>query len=293
MKELSYGLRAQVLLNQYAFRNTHALGQNFLMDDGLLSHLLDLTSVSEGDCVLEIGPGAGVMTCLLAERAEQVLALEVDRHLEPVLSAMLLPFQNVRVAYQDVLKADVCALAGEAFSGGAFRVIANLPYYITADTITHLLLSGANITDICVMVQKEAAERMMSSPGEKGWGQFAATVRYFGDVEPLEAVPAGAFSPPPHVESLFIRIRLHPEKPVRPQDEALFFKVMQAAFLMRRKTMCNNLKAAFSVPSDVAKALLYAGGLSEQIRGEALNLNDLATLSDNLRRYFSNGKMWG
>jgi len=282
MSDLSHGLLAQVLLNRLEFKNAHSLGQNFLLDDNLLIRLVEVAGVEKTDNVLEIGPGPGVMTAILAERAKKVVAVEIDRHLEPVLSEMLLPFENASVVFEDVLKCDLRALTEEAFSGEPFRVVANLPYYITADTILHVLLSGAKCEDICVMVQKEAAERMWSSPGEKSWGQFAATVRYFGEVEVLEEVPREAFNPPPHVENLFIRLRLHAEKPVVPQDEALFLKVIQAAFFMRRKTLFNNLKAFFSLPADKAQAAIENAGLPAQVRGEALSLEEIARLSDAL-----------
>ena len=176
MNDISPGLRARVLLEKHGFQTAHALGQNFLLDENLLSHLIDLSGVAGEDEVLEIGPGPGLMTCLLARRARSVTAVELDRRLEPVLSAMLEGCENARVLYADALKTDLSALTAP----GA-RVVANLPYYITADVVTRLLLRGAGYESIAVMVQKEAAERMTSLPGDKQWCHLAALVRYFGE----------------------------------------------------------------------------------------------------------------
>ena len=149
MNDISPGLRARVLLEKHGFQTAHALGQNFLLDENLLSHLIDLSGVTAEDEVLEIGPGPGLMTCLLAHRARSVTAVELDRRLEPVLSAMLEGCENARVLYADALKTDLAALTAP----GA-RVVANLPYYITADVVTRLLLRGAGYESISVMVQK-------------------------------------------------------------------------------------------------------------------------------------------
>ena len=210
--------------------------------------------------MLEIGPGPGLMTCLLAHRARSVTAVELDRRLEPVLSAMLEGCENARVLYADALKTDLAALTAP----GA-RVVANLPYYITADVVTRLLLRGAGYESIAVMVQKEAAERMTSLPGDKQWCHLAALVRYFGEPRILEEIPPEAFEPSPHVVSAFLRIDLYDERPVRPNDEALFLRVLAAAFAMRRKTLQNNLRAAFSLSAEAAAQAIERAGLPERV----------------------------
>ena len=273
-------LRARVALEKYRFHNTHSLGQNFLLSEGLIGQLLDAAEVSPEDCVLEIGPGAGLMTALLAARCRQVLAVELDRGLEPVLADVLAGIDNVRVHYGDILKTDVIALVREAFGGGDYRVVANLPYYITADILLKLTALPRLPESICIRVQKEAAERIMSAPGSKQWCALAAELQYYGQPSVLAEVPAGAFDPPPHVTSCFIRIDRHGTPVVVPKDEQVFRRLIRAAFAMRRKTLANNLKASFGLDAQAAKAVLTAAGVDEQVRGESLSLEALCRVSD-------------
>lgn len=276
-------LRARVALEKHGFRNTHSLGQNFLLDEGLLNHLLDAAGVWQEDNVLEIGPGAGVMTALLADRCKRVLAVEVDRGLEPVLADVLAGRENARVVFQDVMKADVTALVGEAFGDEPWRVVANLPYYITADIILRLVTSPRRPDSIAIMVQKEAADRVMSHPGQKQWCALAATVQSYGQPRVLMDVSPDAFDPPPHVQSQFILIERHLTPAVQPRDERLYLKLINAAFAMRRKTLANNLKAAFGLDNDGAKAVLNAAGVDERVRGEALTLQELCRVADAIK----------
>lgn len=273
-------LRARVALEKHRFHNTHSLGQNFLLSENLVGHLLDEAALSPEDCVLEIGPGAGLMTALLARQCDRVLAVELDRGLEPVLGEVLSDCDNVKVHYGDILKTDVAALAREAFDGGDYRVVANLPYYITADILLKLTALPQPPTDICIMVQKEAAERIMSQPGGKQWCALAAELQYYGQPEALAEVPAEAFDPSPHVTSCFIRIRRHEKPVVDPKDEQLFRRLIRAAFAMRRKTLANNLKAAFGLDQQQAKAILSAAGVDERVRGEVLDLRQLCRVAD-------------
>ena len=273
-------LRARVALEKYRFHNTHSLGQNFILSERLLEHLLDEAALSPEDCVLEIGPGAGLMTVLLARRCRGVLAVELDRNLEPVLHDVLEDCGNARVHYGDILKADVPALVKAEFGGGDYRVVANLPYYITADILLKLTALESPPSSIAIMVQKEAAERIMSSPGEKQWCALAAELQYYGEPRVLAEVPAGAFDPPPHVDSRFIRIDRHKTPIVAPRDEKVYRKLMRAAFAMRRKTLANNLKAAFGLNQQAAKDVLEAAGLDAQVRGEALTHQELCRVAD-------------
>ena len=277
-------LRARVALEKYRFKNTHSLGQNFLLSEGLISLLLDDAQVSSGDNVLEIGPGAGVMTRLLAERAGRVLALELDRGLEPVLNDVLEGMDNVRVVFQDVMKADLRALTEDCFGGEGYRVVANLPYYITADILLKLAASDCPPESICIMVQKEAAERVMSRPGTKQWCALAAELQYYGSARVLTDVAPEAFDPPPHVMSQFIRIDRWDIPPVEPGDPALFRRLIRAAFAMRRKTLVNNLKASFGMSQEDARRALIDAGLDERVRGEALTLEELNRVAEAIRR---------
>ena len=273
-------LRARVALEKHRFRNTHSLGQNFLLSESLIASLLDEALIAPDDHVLEIGPGAGVMTSLLAGRCAGVLAVELDRGLEPVLNDVLAGLDNARVEFGDILKTDVGTLIRSTFGDAPYRVVANLPYYITADTLLKLANAEATPESIVIMVQKEAAERIMSAPGTKQWCALAAELQYYGQARVLTEVPPEAFDPPPHVVSCFIRIDRHDEPIVSPTDEKLFRRLIRAAFAMRRKTLANNLKAAFSLDQQAAKAVLEAAGLDERVRGEALTLEELCRVSD-------------
>ena len=277
----SAGLRARVALDKHGFRTTHSLGQNFLLDDRFLSGLLDEIDVWPEDRVLEIGPGAGVMTALLAERAEKVLAVELDERLAPVLNDVLAPHENAQVEYCDFLRCDVDALTARTL-GEQYRVVANLPYYITADILTKLVGAKNPPASIAIMVQKEAAQRLMSEPGSKQWCALAATVRAYGRAEVVEEVPPERFDPVPHVVSCFLKIDAWDAPIVTPKDEALYRRVVQAAFAMRRKTLANNLKTSFGVSQEQTQAVLSAAGLSDKVRGEALTLAQLSDVSDAL-----------
>ncbi len=279
-RDVSPELRARLALERCGFHHTHSLGQNFILDERLLGRLLDDCAVAPDDNVLEIGPGAGVMTRLIAMRAKAVLAVEIDRGLEPVLDEMLGDLDNARVLYRDFMKADVARVAGEAFGGEPYRVIANLPYYITADILLRLVNCERPPESICIMVQREAAERIMSEPGSKQWCALAANLRFYGAASVLEEVPADAFDPPPHVTSCFIRIDRQASPEVAPKDRALFLRVVNAAFAMRRKTLANNLKAAFGLDQGAAADVLERAGLDVRVRGEVLTLSELCRVAD-------------
>lgn len=274
---LSAGLRARVALEKHIFRPAHSLGQNFILDDDFLSLLLDLAQVRPEDRVLEIGPGPGVMTSLIADRAAKVIAVEMDEKLRPVLEDVLAGQENASVIFGDAMKTDMSRLIGEEL-GSPYRVIANLPYYITADLIQKMLQTRPLPESICVMVQKEAAERLMSEPGAKNWCAFAATVRYFGDCEVLDEVPPQRFSPPPHVDSCFIRIRMHEKRVLEEGEEDAFLRLVRCCFHMRRKTLANNLKVCYGLKQAQTAALLEEAGLPAQVRGEALSLEEIAAL---------------
>lgn len=285
----SAGLRARIALDKHGFRATHSLGQNFLLDDGMLSRLLDETGLGEADNVLEIGPGAGVMTALLSERTKKVLAVELDERLEPVLRDVLSPCDNVRVVFADFLKSDVDQLTRTFFEGEPYRVVANLPYYITADILTRLTTIDNRPESIAIMVQKEAAERILSEPGQKSWCALAAGIRYYGQPRVLEEVPPEAFDPAPHVTSCFMTIDRQASPDVAPSDEALFLKVVHCAFAMRRKTLANNLKSSFHLSQDQARQVLRMAQVPDQARGEALPLSALYRVSEALGAMLDKG----
>ena len=275
-RDVSAGLAARMALTKYGFHFTHSLGQNFILDDTLVESIVYAAGVAPGERVLEIGPGAGVMTRHLAEAGAEVTAVELDQSLEPVLKAVLEGVENARVVFGDAMKLDM----GEVMGDAPYRVVANLPYYITADVVLRMITQAHKPESITIMVQKEAAERMMAKMGSKTWCALAATVQYFGRVSVLMEVPPEAFTPRPHVDSALIQIALYEEKPVEAQDEKMMLKVINACFAMRRKTLLNNLCASFPVSREQAGQWLEDAGLDAKIRGEALNLQQIARLSD-------------
>lgn len=282
--QISPGLRARVALEKHLFQPTHSLGQNFIMDDDYLNLLLDLAQVGPEDRVLEIGPGPGIMTTHLAQRSNKVLAVEMDEKLRPVLSDVLDELDNVQLVFGDAMKADLATLVQDKLGGEGYRVIANLPYYITADLIQRMLLTRPMPESMCLMVQREAAERLMSRPGMKNWCAFAALVRVYGECEVLENVPAQRFNPPPHVDSCFIRLNLHRQELVPPEMEDLLIRMLRCCFHMRRKTLANNLKACFGVKQESALQILEDAGLGAQVRGETLEVEEIAGLTMAYRR---------
>ena len=283
-------LRARVALEKHGFRHSHSLGQNFLLDEGLLARLLDAAEITSRDNILEIGPGAGVMTALMCARGRRVLAYELDGKLVPVLEEVLADCGNFTLVHQDFLKAaDVEDRVAQCFGEAPWRVVANLPYYITADILLKLTGLSRQPESVCIMVQREAAERIMSRPGNKQWCALAATLRYFGQARVLEEVPPEAFDPPPHVVSCFMRIDRWADPPVRPKSEKLFLRLINAAFAMRRKTLANNLKASFGLDQAGALAALEAAGLDARVRGESLELEQLCALADVLAEMRAGG----
>lgn len=275
-RDVSAGLAARMALTKYGFHFSHSLGQNFILDDKLVQSIVYASGVGPGDHVLEIGPGAGVMTRHLAEAGAKVTAIELDQSLEPVLSAVLEGVENAKVIFGDAMKLDM----GEVMGDEPYKVVANLPYYITADVVQRMITQEKKPASVTIMVQKEAAERMMAKMGSKTWCALAATVQYFGKVSVLMEVPPEAFTPRPHVDSALIEIALFDEKPVEAKDEKMMLKVIAACFAMRRKTLLNNLCASFSVSREQAAEWLENAGLDGKIRGEALTLEQIAALSD-------------
>ncbi len=259
------------------FHHKRSLGQNFLTDDQLFEQLVDLSGVGQDDAVLEIGAGAGGMTKALSARCRQVIAIEVDETLLPILRVSLEKCKNVQLVHGDVLRLNLPELTAPL---GPFHIVANIPYYLTTDLMNLLLTSAMPIQSINLMVQKEAAQRMVARPGEEGYGMLAVRAQYF--YEPVIAldVPACMFTPPPKVDSAFVVMPRRKAPPVQVRDEALFFRVAAAAFAMRRKTMENNLVASFRVSREQAKAWLAQCGIPDGARGETLSLKDFAALSE-------------
>ncbi len=258
-------------------------GQNFLTDNTVVEDIADNCCDERTSTILEIGPGMGSLTKELALRYKNVVALEIDHGLIPVLKYTLDGHKNVKVINEDVMKADLDAILAPYFADGKVSVCANLPYYITTPILMKLLECGQPFDYITIMIQSEVADRLCAKVGGKNCGAITAVLNYYGTPEKLFTVKADRFIPAPKVDSSVVRIKLHKERPCVPADEATFFKTIRAAFEQRRKTLPNALSAVFSEFSkEEITEIISACGLDTNIRGERLTLQDFTDLSDKL-----------
>ena len=265
------------LIKEYGFDFKKRYGQNFLIDEHVLNKIVSGAAISRSDTVLEIGPGIGTMTQALCEAAGEVIAVEIDRELIPILERTLSDYDNIRIINEDILKFDL-----KAFLKKPVKVVANLPYYITTPIIMGLFESEAPIESITVMVQREVADRMRALPGGKDYGALSLAVQYYSEPEIIANVPQNCFIPRPNVGSAVINLVAHKTPPVEVKDREYMFSLIKAAFSQRRKTLSNALKNDSSLGlsrEDVTGALKELA-LSEDIRGERLSLEDFARLSD-------------
>ena len=270
-------------IRESQLRYKQGLGQNFLYDEDLLATLVTLAGVTGEDDVLEIGPGSGSMTKHLCQRAHHVLSIELDERLIPLLSAYMETYDNFTLIQGDVMRLNLPELTAELRK--PFSVVANIPYYITTPLINLLLTSGLPLKQLSLMVQKEVAEKVLSSPGEEGWGLLALRCQYMCEPRLALDVPAACFTPPPKVDSAFLVMPLRDEPPVAVRSEDDFFRVAQAGFALRRKTMTNGLCAAFHLEREDALTLMRAAELDERVRGEKLTMEELARLADAYTAY--------
>ncbi|HBP24573.1 MAG TPA: 16S rRNA (adenine(1518)-N(6)/adenine(1519)-N(6))-dimethyltransferase, partial [Oribacterium sp.] len=270
------------IIQKNDFRFQKRFGQNFLIDASVLENIIRSSEITKDDCVLEIGPGIGTMTQALAEAAGQVVAVEIDANLIPILHETLKDYANVSILHNDVLKLDLHKVIDTYNHGKPVKVVANLPYYITTPIIMGLFESHAPIQSITVMVQKEVADRMQAGPGTKDYGALSLAVQYYAEPDIIQEVPSHCFIPRPNVGSAVIRLKRYSDAPVKVQDERWMFQIIKAAFGQRRKTLLNALSSLASVPKDATRDALTALSLPETIRGEALTLAQFAALSDAL-----------
>ena len=284
MAELGNPQNTIEVLQKYRFNFQKKFGQNFLIDTHVLDKIIDASGVTEDDFVLEIGPGIGTMTQYLCERAREVVAVEIDKNLIPILSDTLKNYSNVTVINEDILKLDICKLAEEKNQGKPIKVVANLPYYITTPIIMGLFESHVPIDSITIMVQKEVAERMQEKPGSKEYGALSLAVQYYAKPEIVANVPPNCFMPRPNVGSAVIRLPRHEKPPVEVEDEKLMFRIIRASFNQRRKTLANGLNNSpeIHLPKEVIQESIVSLGVPENIRGEALSLEQFAELSNEI-----------
>ena len=271
------------ILQKYDFSFQKKFGQNFLIDANILENIIMAAGVNKDDCVLEIGPGIGTMTQYLCENAREVVAVEIDKKLIPILQEdTLSSYDNITIINEDILKVDVNAIVQKKNGGKPIKVVANLPYYITTPIIMGLFESHVPLESITIMVQKEVAERMQVGPGTKDYGALSLAVQYYAKPEVMMTVPASCFMPRPNVDSAVIKLTRHEHPPVQVQDEKLMFNIIRAAFNQRRKTLVNSLNNAANLylNKEAVLAALETMGLSATIRGEALTLAQFAVLAD-------------
>ena len=270
------------VLNKYKFVFQKKFGQNFLIDTHVLDKIIREAGVTKEDFVLEIGPGIGTMTQYLCENAREVVAVEIDKALIPILEDTLSGYGNVSVINEDILKVDICALAQEKNQGRPIKVVANLPYYITTPIIMGLFESQVPIDSITIMVQKEVADRMKMGPGSKEYGALSLAVQYYAKPEIVANVPPNCFMPRPNVGSAVIRLTRHAQPVVDVADEKLMFRLIRASFNQRRKTLVNGLKNSPEIPYDkeFIEEVITELGKPLTIRGEALTLEEFAELSN-------------
>lgn len=274
---LSDANEIKALLHANGFNFSKSLGQNFLIDPEVCPRMADEAIPDASYGVLEIGPGIGVLTVELARRAAKVVSVELDDRLFPILKKTLADFDNIELVHGDILKLDLHALLREHFGDMPVVVCANLPYYITSPVITKLLQEHLPIESITVMVQKEAAERLCAEVGTRQAGAVTVAIAAYAEAEQLFFVPRSSFLPAPKVNSEVIRLTLR-DTPIPLPDEASFFRVVKAAFTQRRKTVVNSLSQAFGLPKDRIREMLTACSLAENLRPEALTLDDWVKL---------------
>lgn len=271
------------VLNRYGFSFQKKFGQNFLIDENVVEKIVRDAGVTKDDFVLEIGPGIGTMTQILCENAREVVAVEIDDKLIPILTEDTLSwYDNVTVIHEDILKLDIVMLANERNGGKPIKVVANLPYYITTPIIMGLFESHVPLDSITIMVQKEVADRMQVGPGTKDYGALSLAVQYYAKPQILLNVPASCFMPRPNVDSAVIQLTRYEKPPVEVADEHLMFRLIRASFNQRRKTMTNSVgnSPELSVSKEQMAAALEKCGLSATVRGEALTLEQFAELAN-------------
>lgn len=284
MKEIATSSRTQDIIRKHRFTFKKSLGQNFLIDGGVLDQIIEAAGLDETRGALEIGPGIGSLTEQLAKAAGKVTAVEIDRRLIPILQDVMSPYGNVSIVHGDILKTDLKQLWQEQFAGiENVSVVANLPYYVTTPIIMKLLEERLPLENIVVMVQKEVAERMAAKPGGKEYGSLSIAVQYYCEPELVCIVPGKSFIPAPNVESAVIKLRRRDAPAVSVPDEAKFFHVVQTSFSQRRKTLANNL-LAFSGKDRKGELseLLLSIGIQPERRAETLSLEEFAKVCEAL-----------
>lgn len=272
----------RAVLGRHGFHFSKSLGQNFLTDESVPRRIAEMSGAAECGNAIEVGPGMGCLSAELCRRADKVVAVELDRALMPVLAETLADYDNFEVVHGDVLETDLAALCKEKFGDGKAIACANLPYYITTPAITALLESGA-FKQVTVMVQKEVAQRICAPAGKGDYGAFSVFCQYYAEPELLFDVPASCFIPQPKVTSAVLKLTMRKESVCEIKSEAMFFKVVRAAFAQRRKTLLNALSSGLSqFDKPALAAVIEDCGFAPTVRGETLDIPGFAAISNAL-----------
>ena len=274
----------EAIKEKHRFQLSKSLGQNFITDKHVIERIVEGAGPSEKDLVIEIGPGIGVLTAEAAPQAAKVIAIEIDSKLIPILGETLAEYDNVEVINQDILKTDLNGIIDEQRQLGNFtgdvKIIGNLPYYITTPIIMHILENSIHAESITVMMQKEVADRIKASPGNKTYGAISAAVQYYCEVEQVISVPKEVFVPRPKVDSAVLKLTIRKETPVDLIDEKAFFACIKAGFGQRRKTLLNSLTGTYGLSKDEIRAILEKAGIDPVRRAETLDMNEFADIAN-------------
>ena len=287
MDRLSSHRATKEVVNKHNFKFSKSLGQNFLIDDNVIDRILEGARLSETDRIIEVGPGIGTLTREMGKVAENVVAIEIDKTLIPILKETLADLDNVEVVNEDILKVDVQGLINEKLNGGPVKLVANLPYYITTPIVMKFLEEDIPVTDIVVMVQKEVADRMNAKPSTKDYGALSVAVQYYCDTEIVAKAPRHMFVPQPNVDSIVIGLHVRDEKKYVVDNEDIFFKTVKASFGQRRKTLLNSLGGLGFLSKDQIREALQAANIDEKRRGETLSIDVFANLSNEINKFSS------
>lgn len=289
IKHLGNPTNTLEIIKKYGFGFQKKFGQNFLIDANVVDKIVREAGVTKDDFVLEIGPGIGTMTQILCENAREVLAVEIDTKLIPILNETLSGYDNVSIINQDILKIDINKIAQDKNNGRPIKVVANLPYYITTPIIMGLFESQVPLDSITIMVQKEVADRMQVGPGTKEYGALSLAVQFYAQPQIILNVPASCFMPRPNVDSAVIKLTRHENMPVEVEDPKLMFKIIRASFNQRRKTLVNGLNnsSEINISKESIQQAIEEMKLSSSVRGETLTLEEFARLSNIIKKYNS------
>ena len=276
----------QDIKERHDFKLSKSLGQNFITDRNVIEKIIDGAEINSDDLVIEIGPGIGVLTAAAAESAARVIAVEIDKKLIPILSETLGGYDNIKVINRDILKTDKNEIINEEKEAGTFsgrvKIIGNLPYYITTPIIMSILERGVSVDSITIMMQKEVADRIKSSPGGKTYGALSVAVQYYCDVHQVTSVPKEVFVPRPKVDSTVLQLSVRKERPVDLISEKVFFSCIKHGFGQRRKTLLNSLTGVCGLSKDQIREILSETGIEFNRRAETLDIKEFAAIANSV-----------